>query len=128
MANDTSNLTLKQRKWLKAYIECGNATEAAMRAYDCKTRRSANAIGAKNLSKINLGNALEDEGLTLLLIAKTLIDGCKATKMYGNGIARPDWRVRHPYLVTALRIRGLYPPTKNKKNNADEAPRILITG
>lgn len=130
MVNDTSNLTLKQRKWLKAYLECSNATEAAMRVYNCKNRRSANAIGAKNLAKINLGNTLEDEGLSLRLIFKTLSEGLDATRTYtigGRSIVRPDWRVRHPYLVTALRIRGLY-PNKTKKNNTDEAPRILIKG
>lgn len=131
MVNDTSNLTLKQRKWLKAYLECGNATEAAMRAYNCKTRGSANAIGAKNLSKINLGNAFDDEGLSLRAIFKALSEGLDATRTYtsgGKSIVKPDWRVRHPYVVTALRLRGLYSPNKNRQNNVDEAPRILIKG
>jgi hypothetical protein len=128
MVNDTLDLTLKQRKWLKEYLDCGNATEAAMRAYNCKTRRSANAIGAKNLSNINLGYTFDDEGLSLRLIFKTLSDGMDATRTYTRGdksVIRPDYRVRHKYLVTALRIRGLY-PIKNKQNNANEALGALI--
>jgi phage terminase small subunit len=46
-----SELTLKQRKFAGEYLDTGNATEAADRAYKPKNRNTAHAIGAENLRK-----------------------------------------------------------------------------
>lgn len=46
LANQQKNLTLKQKLWLKHYIETGNATEAARRAgYQCDNEASLRVIG-----------------------------------------------------------------------------------
>ena len=34
-------LTIKQRRFVKGYVETGNGTEAAMRTYDTEDRRTA---------------------------------------------------------------------------------------
>jgi hypothetical protein len=60
----TRKLTLKQRRWLDKYYECGNATEAAMFAYDCKDRESASAIGVQNLGKLSFNDIMDGVGLT----------------------------------------------------------------
>ena len=44
--------TLKQKRFVKEYLENGgNATKAAMVAYDTEDRNSASVIGSDNLSK-----------------------------------------------------------------------------
>ena len=64
MKPSDKDLTFKQRKWMDEYIECGNATEAAMRVYNCKDRNSAKQIGYENLSKLDYKEFLEEAGVT----------------------------------------------------------------
>lgn len=60
----TNALTPKQAKFAEAYIETGNATEAASRAYKPKNRNTAHAIGAENLRKPTIMGFLEEKGLS----------------------------------------------------------------
>jgi phage terminase small subunit len=53
-------LTLKERRFVAAYIETGNATEAALTAYDC-TYGSARSIDHQNLAKLHIRAAIELE-------------------------------------------------------------------
>lgn len=46
--------TLKQTKFISEYIKSGNATEAALKAYNCSNNAVAGAIGAENLQKPNI--------------------------------------------------------------------------
>lgn len=63
-----AKLTLKQRRFIDAYIETGNATEAARRAgYSEKT---AGVIGTENLIKPNIRQAIQ-ERLDKMEAAKT---------------------------------------------------------
>lgn len=52
-------LTKKQRGFVKDYLETDNATEAAERNYEVKNRNVANAIGAENLAKPSVKQAIE---------------------------------------------------------------------
>jgi len=54
-----SQLTLKQKQFVKEYIDTKNATEAAMRVYDCKSRNVANSIGAENLAKPSINDEIQ---------------------------------------------------------------------
>lgn len=46
-------LSIKQKKFIDAYIELGNATEAAKQAgYKCKNSGAYSAVGAENLRKL----------------------------------------------------------------------------
>lgn len=54
-------LTKKQRGFLKDYEATGNATEAAMRNYDVKSRDVANRIGSENLLKPGITAVLEKD-------------------------------------------------------------------
>jgi len=47
--------SLKQKRWLKAYSETGDATEASRRSYNCSNPDSYKVIGHKNLTKVNRG-------------------------------------------------------------------------
>ena len=115
MSND---LTLKQRKWLKLYLELGNATEAAMQVYDCKDRDVAKSIGWENLTKLDFSDFLEEAGITDNLLQKKIIEGLDATKTVSalktsreatadstDFIDVPDFLARHKYLETALKLK-----------------------
>ena len=48
-------LSPKQEKFIDAYIELGNATEAAKKAgYKCKTEGAFGSMGAENLQKLDI--------------------------------------------------------------------------
>ena len=111
-------LTFKQRKWLKIYLELGNATEAAMRTYDCKDRESASQIGWENLRKLDFGDLMEESGLTDDKLNKKLVEGLDATRSVSARITNkdagvdtddfidvPDFQTRHKYLETALKLK-----------------------
>lgn len=114
--------TLKQRKWLKLYLELGNATEAAFQIYDCKSRESARQIGWENLTKLDFVEFLEEGGVTDQLLQEKILEGLKAdkpisaqilvqgdktvvTKDNEGQVVVPDYGVRHKYLETALKLK-----------------------
>ena len=112
-------LTLKQRKWLKIYLECGNATEAASQVYNCKTRDSAKQIGYENITKLDFGELMEEGGLTDNKLRQKLDEGLEANRVLSAKIIHkeattqtddfievPDFAVRHKYLDTALKLKG----------------------
>ena len=47
----TPQLTVKQRRFLKSYVETGNGTRAALDAYGTADPQTAHAIAAENLRK-----------------------------------------------------------------------------
>lgn len=111
-------LTLKQRKWLSVYLSCGNATEAAMQAYDTDDRDSAGVIGYENLRKLNYEDFLESAGITDKLLQEKIVEGLDATRTVSavntgkNATADstdfvdvPDFMARHKYLETALKLK-----------------------
>jgi len=125
---DKPKLTLKQRKWIKEYLDCGNATEAAMRVYNVKNRDSANAIGAQNLEKINIEEILDEHGISNLQIAAALMEGAKATKIIMKGLEVPDYNVRHKYLTTILILKKhLFNNSKAVERNTEEPIRIVFS-
>jgi len=103
------NLTLKQRKWIKEYIKTGNATEAAMRVYDCKDRESAGSIGTENLQKLAIPDLMEQMGLTDITLMNVGAEGMtKANKIHGTGdnfVEIPDYATRHRYWETMLKLK-----------------------
>ena len=125
------DFTIKQRKWLKAYIKTGNATEAAMRVYDCKDRGSAANVGWENVRKLDFSELMEESGLTDTLLNQKTIEGLAANKQLAarvifkkeaptsqsagelplansttdDFIEVPDYAIRHKYLETALKLK-----------------------
>ena len=120
-------LTLKQRKWLKLYLEIGNATEAAMQVYDCKDRDSAKSMGWENLTKLDFAELMEESGLTDDLLQQKIMEGLVSNRVISAQVivkstdpkvrdktatARdvdfidvPDMAIRHKYLETALKLK-----------------------
>jgi mannitol-specific phosphotransferase system IIBC component len=111
-------ITYKQRKWLKHYLEHGNATEAAFKVYNCKNRESASVIGYENIRKLNYSDFMEEAGVTEVLLQKKMIEGLDAVKTVAAMRTRdnaqasdsdfidvPDYIARHKYLETALKLK-----------------------
>lgn len=126
--NAGNPLTIKQKLWVKHYIETGNATEAARRAgYQCDNEGSLRVIGHENLTKLNTSELMEEMGLTKINLLKVLAAGLYkpvkylvksvVTKNTSEGVTReveyqetPDYSARFKYLHTALELHGLLGP------------------
>ncbi|SRR3990167_5105120 len=113
-----TDLTIKQRKWIRVYIDTGNATEAAMQVYDCKDRDVAKSIGSENLSKLDYTDFMEEAGITDKLLQQKIMEGLDATRTVSavntnknatadstDFIDVPDFMARHKYLETALKLK-----------------------
>ncbi|GAF81831.1 unnamed protein product [marine sediment metagenome] len=117
-------LTIKQRKWMKIYLECGNATEAAMQVYDCSDRGAAANIGYENVRKLDYEDFMEAAGITDVLLQQRLLEGINAVDIHKETkkakkakkgeeqeeaeiveVEIPNKVVRHKYLETALKLK-----------------------
>jgi len=81
-------MTPKQKAFIKEYISTLNATEAAIRVYDAKDRKSARNIGSENLAKLGepIARVLEQQGLTDEYIVKKIRDKMEAKRpIIANG-------------------------------------------
>lgn len=54
------DLTPKQEKFVKEYLDSGNGTKAALEVYDTNNPRVAASIASENLTKPNIQKYLED--------------------------------------------------------------------
>jgi phage terminase small subunit len=117
----TQRLTIKQRLWLKYYIETGNATEAARRAgYNCQSEENYRYIGYQNYTKLHIPELLEEMGLSRAVLLKVLAVGISKPvkhlpKLITQGsnnssiehIEVPDYETRHKYLTLALKMQRM---------------------
>lgn len=106
-------LTPKQAIFRQEYINTlGNATEAAMRAYDVKDRNVAKTIGYQNVTKLhmNIKDIMEAAGLTDEFIIQKIKDKAGAKKtIISNGKAYQDedHAIQLKAVELASKIRGL---------------------
>jgi len=111
-------LTVKQKKFVKAYVATdGNGQEAAKAVYDVKNDNVAAAISSQNLIKLNVKQAielaLEKHGITMDAAIAPIADGLKADKVSVSGLGdqafaevTPDHSVRLKASAMALRLMG----------------------
>lgn len=119
------NLTIKQRKFIKAMMEHGNITQAVIDAgYKHKDRDSASSSGWVILRKLRpyIADVMEMRGIDDTRLSKVLDDGLQATKIEmvkdadGNqkfGMVT-DHYIRHKYMETALKVKGGFAPEKKE--------------
>jgi len=103
--------TIKEKKFVKAYLKTGNATEAVITAeYDVKNRKVAKSIGSENLTKLDLATIMERKGLTDEKIIEFGLSGMyEPKKIHGtndNFVELDDWATRHRYFETMLKLKG----------------------
>lgn len=118
-------LTLKQRKWLLEYMESGNATRAALKAYypdfpsdkeypdlddeQKKTYNAASQIGWENMRKLNIEivDLMDEAGLSDVYLVKKLAEQLEATRLYGKtAIEHMDGAARNKALEMALKMKN----------------------
>ena len=104
-------MTLKQRKFVKGYIKNGgNATQAALEAYDTDNDNVAGMLGSENIRKPKIKQAIEMALIELELsprsVLKDFID-IKETHKVEN----PNAAVRA--IENIANIMNLYPSQKS---------------
>ncbi len=108
------DITIKQKLWLSAYLETGNATEAAMRVYNCSTRESAATIGWENLRKLDFSEAMEAKGITIALLLGKLLEGLNSE----------NEAIKHKTLELAIKCRRIL--DSEIPYECDHGPMITI--
>ena len=131
--------TLRERKFIKAYIEnSGNATEAYLAINPNVDRKNAREYGYRMLQKVDISvnELMELMGTTDAYLNQVLNEGLKATKVVSVIPIKPkeaqpnspdlpdanskniefvdveDYPTRHKYLDTALKLKNKYPTEK----------------
>jgi hypothetical protein len=109
-----AGLTVKQRRFVKHYVESGNGTEAAVLAYDVADRNTARSIGTENLRKPAIQDAVAD-----LLDAGGLSDEKLLTiHVYYLGLyASENPRLKLlglKALDMAYKLKGAYAPERHR--------------
>lgn len=108
-----TGLSKKEKGFVKDYLELGNGTKAALNNYNTENENVAANIASENLRKPKIINAIQ-EALPDDLLAKVHLQGLDATD---EGI--PDYAVRHKYLDSAYKLKGLYAPDKSISLNVN---------
>ena len=99
--------TPKERSFAREYIKTGNATEAASRAYDTKSRDVARNIGSQNVAKLSFNEIFDNHGLTDGFLIESLVKATRATKYsYSQKIA--DWSTRIKAIEMSMRLKGTF--------------------
>ena len=109
--------TLKQRRFIKAYVQNGgNATQAALEAYDT-TYDTARVIGCENLTKPNIKRVIDRLMEAVELSTKDTLraigDALRATDRNDY----PDHRMRLKAAVMLLKLRGAYPRNRQTRQH-----------
>jgi phage terminase small subunit len=135
--------TLREKKFVKAYIENGgNATQAYLAINPEYKGNSAKELGRRMLTKVDLSDdeIMEEIGLTDSYIYEKIKEGTDATKVVSVIPIKPkeaqennpelpeansknvdfvdveDFPTRHKYIETYLKLRNKYPSEKHELN------------
>lgn len=124
-----TKLTLKQRRFANEYLEAGNATEAAMKAYKPKNRAVARSIGSENLTKPNIKRtiqeALEANGLTNDLLAQRVLELINARRKI-TYVKQGEVRVVQEIIDTQAVKAGIEFGLKLKAVSPEEQQRVVV--
>lgn len=119
-------LTLKQRRFIKAYIQTGNATQAAKDAgYECKTDAAYAEMGSRLVRKVEgtIRKIMAEIGLDDAMLAQKALEGLNATLVevakYKGEITGEktyvDYPTRAKYLEIIAKMKGLMKEKVDKK-------------
>jgi phage terminase small subunit len=136
-----NQLTKKQQTFVNEYIETGNGTLAAKKAYDIRPEddNTAASVASENLRKPKIQDALE-KALPDEMLNRIHLEGLHATKeIYKNNNetgqiehvgTEPDYITRARYLDMAYKRKGSYAAEKKANLNVnvdvkEPSPRII---
>lgn len=111
------NLTNQDKEFVKEIIETGNKTQSAMKAYGYKNENTAGVMALDKLRKPRIQKAIQD-AIPDELLEEVHLQGLKATTGIGDNV-QIDYSVRHKYLDTAYKLKGIYAPEKSINLNID---------
>jgi len=107
---------INKRKFIKAYLESGNATESYIKVFKT-TRKIAQGNSSNFLKKIDITDLMEEAGITDKQLIATTLEGLKADKPFGkDAFIYPDHATRHNYLETALKLKKRLTNSKEDNN------------
>ena len=145
--------TLRQHKFVNAYIKNGgNATEAYLALHPKAKRTSAGDLGYRMLKKVDISvtELLDKMGVTDIYLNEKLKEGLEATKVISvvpippkkgkqgsadlpnandksiDFIDVPDSNVRVKYLDMAYKLKGAYAPEKVEHSGKLEPLKVII--
>ena len=101
-----NKLTLKQKRFIKYYLESGNASQSALKA-GYKNRQSAFMNMSNVVIKDTLYQYMERQGLTEKKLLEVLVRGLEAYKLNSKDKKSADHATRHKFLETALKLKEL---------------------
>lgn len=119
--NETKR-TLREKKFIEAYIENnGNATEAYLAINPKVKRKNASVYGVRMLEKVSIGvkEFLDRLDLNDLALSQKLKEGLEAIKKV-SGSDVPDHNIRVKYLDMAFKLKNAYPTEKRKPEELPE--------
>jgi hypothetical protein len=117
--------TLRERKFIKAYIENnGNATEAYLVLHPEAKRETAGELGYRMLKKVDISNdeLLNEMGMTDAYLNQKLNEGLEATKELVNIGTVDDYPTRQKYLDMAYKLKAKYPAERHELTGAGGGP------
>ena len=112
--------TLKQKKFIEAYIENnGNATKAFMACNPNVKESSARELGSRMLTKVDISivEILDKIGLSDPALSKILLDGLSATRESGRGINKKeilDHTIISKYIDMVFKLKASYPADRSR--------------
>lgn len=106
---------IKKRKFIKRYLDCGNAAIAYMEVYKVKME-TAQGNASNLLKSIGMDELLELHGVTDKALIDKLKEGLDATRPYGkNAKIHPDYATRHTYIETGLKLKKRLQPKEESR-------------
>ena len=107
--------TLKQRHFIKAYVQNGgNATQAALEAYDT-TYATARVIGCENLTKPYIRQEIDRLMEAVELSTKDTLRAIKDALNATDKNDYPDHRMRLKAVGLTLKLKGAYPRNRQTR-------------
>jgi len=114
-------LTKKQKGFVKEYVKTGHGTNSALKFYDVKNSKVAEAIASENLSKPMIQKAIKSiaDRIPDELLERVHLEGLEACDIQYDSEGeiikeKPDYATRHRYLDSAYKLKGSYAPIKTK--------------
>ena len=108
------NLTKQEKIFVKEVVETGNLTQSVMEAYDEDDPKYASVKGQRLIAKDRIKNAIQTlaDRIPDDKLHEVLMEGLNALR--GEEV---DYLIRHKYLDTALKLKGLYEADEHKNIN-----------
>lgn len=125
-------ITIKERKFVKKYVESGNAADAAMLSYNTNKRENAKSLGKQVLDrpivKEYLKQILDRKGLSL----EDLTDKMYQSIDYNSKMGKGSQAVAADLMKFSFKLHDAIPANKNlnvtaKVGGSSELPTDLST-